>query len=472
MRILPMLALWAAASAAIAAPASAPAAQPDTDAPSRSSTHEYRLDNGLKVIVREDHRAPVVVSQVWYKVGSSYETSGITGISHMLEHMMFKGTENLAPGEFSRIISEAGGRENAFTGTDYTAYFQTLAADQLEVSLRLEAERMHRLKLAAEEFEKERRVVMEERRLRTEDRPTGLLYEQFNATGFLSHPYRNPVIGWMEDIEAYELADLQRWYEQWYMPSNAVLVVAGDVQPQAVLELARKYFADIPAGEPVAPKPRGEIVQRGERRLEVKVPARVPHLMLGYHVPNLVADAEQNESYALDVLAGVLDGGESARLASRLRRGQEVAASASAGYRGVTRDPHLFTLSAVPASDHTLEELEAALRAEVQRLREELVTPEELARVQAQVVAGEIYERDSLFYQAMQIGLLETVGLPWQLLDEYVERIRAVTAEQVRAVARKYLHDDNLTVAWLHPLPLESAPRRPAVSPEALRHGG
>ncbi len=435
-----------------------------------AATHEYRLKNGLKLIVKEDHRAPVVVSQVWYKIGSSYEYSGITGISHVLEHMMFKGTRKYPSGEFSRIISANGGRENAFTGNDYTAYFQQLEQSRLEVSFRLEADRMRNLTLPEDEFLKEVQVVMEERRLRTEDNPQALTYEQFNATAFVNSPYHNPVIGWMNDLENLNIEDLKDWYRQWYAPNNATVVVVGDVEPGKVLRLAKKHFGRLKPSKLTPPKPRLEAEQKGLRRVTVKAPAQLPYLVMGYKVPSLKTSQEDWESYALDVLAGVLDGGASARISRELIRGSQVAASAGAGYDMTARLDTLFVLDGTPAQGHTAADLEDALRQQILRLREEPVSEEELDRIKAQVVASNVYQLDSVFYQAMQIGVLETVGLDWRLLDEYVDRIRAVTAEQVRAVARKYLVEDRLTIAELVPLPMDGQARRPAM-PMGGSHG-
>lgn len=438
-------------------------------ASSESPVTEFHLDNGLHVLIREDHRAPVVVSQIWYKVGGSYEYGGVTGVSHVLEHMMFQGTEKIGPGEFSEIIAANGGRENAFTGIDYTAYFQTLASDRLEIALELEADRMANLQLQEEKFSREIQVVMEERRMRTEDRPTAQLYEQFNAAAWLNHPYHNPIIGWMSDLEAMEVTDLADWYQRWYMPNNATLVIVGDVDPDTVRNMVENHFGKISAGELKPPKIQQEVAQRGERRITVKLPAQLPHLIMGYHVPQLTAGDDAWQAYALDVLVGILDGGSSARLARELQRGSEIAASASAGYRSVMRAPGLLTLDGTPANGHSIEELETALREQIQRLIDEPVSAEELTRVQAQVVAQTVYARDSVFYQGMQLGMLETVGLSWELLDEYVDRIKAVTADQVQQVARQYLQPDLLTVAVLDPQPIDpKAVRKPA--PVGLRH--
>ncbi len=421
-----------------------------------TAVHEYKLDNGLKLLVKEDHRAPVVVSQVWYKVGSSYEPTGITGISHVLEHMMFKGTKKHPAGEFSRIIKQQGGRENAFTGADYTAYFQQLERSRLPVSFALEADRMRNLTLPAKEFKKEVQVVMEERRLRTEDNPRSFTFEQFKATAFVSSPYHHPVIGWMDDLKNLSDAQVRHWYQKWYAPDNATVVVAGDVNPDDVYALAKKYFGPLkPSGiKPAAA--RRDTVQVGERDLIVKRPAELPYLVMGYKVPVLNVDAQAPwEPYALEVLAGILDGGDSARLASELVRGRQIAANAGASYDLYARLGDLFLLDGTPAPGHTIAELENALRAQVKRLREKPVSKDELERVKAQVVASDVFEKDSVFYQAMRLGMLETVGVGWRKADEYVDKIRAVTPEQVQKVARKYLKNDSLTVARLKPLPLE-----------------
>ncbi len=398
--------------------------------PALAQVHEWKLDNGLKLIVKEDHRAPVVVSQVWYKIGASYEPSGLTGISHVLEHMMFKGTAKHPAGEFSRIISEYGGRENAFTGRDYTAYFQRLEKSLLHVSFELEADRMRNLILEDKEFQKEVRVVMEERRLRTEDKPEALTYEQFNSTAYVTSPYHNPVIGWMNDLENLTIDDLKHWYQKWYAPNNATVVVVGDVDPKEVLKLARKYYGPLKPSVIAPPKPQLETRQRGRRDIQVRAPARVPYMLMGYHVPVLNTVENHEEVYALEVLAGILDGGDSARLARHLLRETQLATAVGAGYSLYNRMNSLLLL-------------------------------EELDRVKAQVVADDVYEKDSVFYQAMQIGMLETVGLDWRLGEQYVERVRAVTPAQIQAVAKKYLTDENLTIARLVPLPLEQKKTRP-----------
>lgn len=430
--------------------------------------HEYRLDNGMRVFVREDHRAPVVVSMVWYVVGSVDELNGTTGVSHALEHMMFKGTERIPNGEFSRRIARAGGRDNAFTSRDYTAYFQTLHRDHLPLALEMEADRMANLILSKDEFGKELRVVMEERRWRTDDRPDSLMYEGLMATALLSHPYRQPVIGWMNDLKNMQVEDARNWYRQWYAPNNAILVVVGDVGGEEVHELARKYFGGIAARELPARGKFAESEQRGPRRITIKAPSELPSLLMAYRVPKLEDPEKDWEPFALDVLEGVLDGHDGARLQAALVRGSRLAAAAGAGYQGVGRGPGTFLLSATPSEGKTVEELEQALKAEVRRIAAEGVREDELARVKAQVVAAQVYARDSMFAQARQIGSLEAIGLSHRLIDRQVERLREVTAEQVQQVAQRYFNDDVLTVAVLRPQPLSG--KRPPSPPSGLRH--
>ena len=438
---------------------------------SDSGVHTFMLDNGLKILVQPDHRSPVAVSQIWYKVGGSYEYAGITGVSHALEHMMFKGTTNLKPGEFSEIIAANGGSENAFTGKDYTAYFQRIASDRLELCLKNEADRMRNLQLNEAEFKKEIEVIKEERRTRTDDSPTSLTYEQFNAAAFVNSSYQQPIIGWMDDLDNMQLKDLSQWYQTWYAPNNATLVVAGDVDPQQVYQWARQYFGVLKPSVIEPPKPRREVTQMGLRRVTVKAPAKVPYLLMGYKVPVLNSAENDWEIYALEVLAGVLDGGNSSRLSQQLVRQSEIATSAGAGYDPYARQQTLFLFDGVPRAGKSVGELETAIKNQISRIQQTAPTEAELDRVKAQVMAASVYEKDSVFYQAMQLGSLETVGLGWQKKDEYMKKIQQVTAQQVQAVAKKYLIDDSLTVAILDPQPIDkTSQRKPAAA--GGRHGG
>ncbi|EXJ15751.1 M16 family metallopeptidase [Imhoffiella purpurea] len=434
--------------------------------PAAPAVYERQLANGLEVLVKPDHRAPILTSQVWYRIGSSYEHAGITGVSHALEHMMFQGTERHPAGSFSRIVAEQGGEQNAFTGSDYTAYYQNLASDRLETAFALEADRMRNLSLDEKAFAKELEVVKEERRMRTDDDPQSLVYERFSAAAYAVSPYRNPVIGWASDLEQLSLEDVRGWYRRWYAPNNAVLVVAGDVDPDRVFALAERYFGPLKAETFTPSKISCEPEQRGEKRIRVEVPAKEPYLLMGYKTPSVGNASEDWEPYALEMLASVLDGGDSARFSRDLIRGRQLAASVGAGYDAFERLPGLFLLEGVPAKGHDAGELEQAIRAEIERLKTEPVAASELERVRTQVVAAKVYQRDSLFYQAMQLGMLETIGLDWELAETYVDRLASVTADQIRTVARKYLDSDRLTVAVLDPLPLDG--RQHATNPTAL----
>ncbi|MDH3342640.1 MAG: insulinase family protein [Gammaproteobacteria bacterium] len=416
----------------------------------------FELTNGMKLRVIENHRAPVVVSQIWYNVGSSFEHDGITGVSHVLEHMMFKGTPDYPAGKFSEIIAANGGKENAFTSKDYTAYFQRIASDKLEICLSMEADRMRNLILDEAEFLKEVEVVKEERRLRTDDKPTGLLYERFNAMAYTNSPYRQPIIGWMEDLDSMTIDDLRRWYKRWYAPNNATLVVVGDVDADEVFKLAREYFSSLPIVDLPEIKPRREAEQYGVQRMTMQLPAEVPTLLMGYKVPVLISADDTEEAYALEVLAGLLDGGDSARLTKNLIRGEQLATSAGAGYSLYSRHEDLFTFSVIPSDGVSMEQIEAAIKNEIELIKNTPPEQKELDRVIAQVLASSVYEQDSSFYRAMQIGILETLGLGWQVKDEYIAKIKAVTAEQVQQVAKKYLVDKHLSVAILDPLPIEN----------------
>lgn len=430
-----------------------------------TAAHEYLLDNGLKLVVKEDHRSPVVIQQIWYKVGSVDEVNGKTGVAHALEHMMFKGTAKVPAGEFSRRIAAAGGVENAFTGRDYTAYYQQLHKQHLPMAMELESDRMRNLILTEDEFSKEIQVVMEERRLRTDDQARSLLFEKMMATAFQAHPYRRPVIGWMNDLEQMRVSDHQQWYEKWYAPNNAVLVIVGDVNPAEVFKLTNQYYGKIKASPLpglAERNPQTEPAQVGIKRLRVKAPAELPYLLMGYKVPTMRDPGNDWEPYALEVLAGILDGHASARLNKTLVREKHMAVSAGAGYDAIARGPGMFYLDATPSQDKTIEELEQAIRLEIDKIIQSGVTKQELSRVKAQVVAGYVYQLDSISAQAMQIGQLESVGLSHRDEAVILEKLKAVDAEQIRKVAKKYLTDDVLTVAVLDPQPLDknSSPKK------------
>ena len=438
-------------------------------APVHANVQEHTLGNGMKILVKEDHRAPVVVSMVWYRAGSMDEVNGTTGVAHVLEHMMFKGTREVAPGEFSRIIARAGGRENAFTTKDSTVYHEQLHRSQLALALRLEADRMANLLLAQEQFAREIKVVMEERRLRTDDQPKALVYERFFATAYQVHPYRTPVIGWMSDLESMRVEDARVWHERWYTPNNATLVVVGDVSAAEVFAEAERQFGPIAARPLPLRKPQLEPVQRGAKRISVKTPADSPYLVMGWHAPSLRDVDRDWEPYALEMLAAVMAGSDAARLERDLVRAQRIAIAAGANYDSVNRGPAMFVMSATPAAGKSVQELEQALRDQIRRVVEQGVSEEELRRVKAQIRASLVFDLDSMFSQARQIGALDNAGLPFDSLDLLARKLTEVTAAQVQEMASKYLVDDNLTVAVLEPLPLSGPKPTPAQPVEHVR---
>ena len=419
-----------------------------------ANPHEKTLANGLRVIVQEDRRAPTVVHMVWYRAGSMDEVDGTSGVAHVLEHMMFKGTKTLKQGEFNKRVAAAGGRDNAFTSLDYTAYFQQVPSARLGEMMSLEADRMANLVLDAKEFEQEIRVVMEERRLRTEDNPQAQVHEKQMAAAFQAHPYRRPIIGWMNDLENMTAADARDWYRRWYAPNNAYVIVIGDVDKDAVFRLAERHYGRIPSRALPGRKPQLEPAQVGIKRLVVKAPAKLPYLSMVWKVPALRDLNKEREPYALEVLAAVLDGHEGARFARNLVRGSRVAVSAGAGYDATVRGEALFSVAGTPAEGRTVNDLEAALRAEIARVADEGVSAGELERVKMQTIAAQVYKRDSMMAQALEIGRLEAAGIRWRDIDTLLDKIRSVTAEEVQAVARKYFGDATLTVAVLDPQPL------------------
>lgn len=433
-----------------------------------AQAEEFTLKNGMKIIVNEDHRAPTVAHMIWYRVGAVDERNGVTGAAHVLEHMMFKGTKKLKPGEFSKRVAQLGGRENAFTSKDYTAYFQQIEKSKLEAVMALEADRMANLQFSKAEFAKEIRVVMEERRLRTDDQPIALVQEALTAATYAAHPYRNPVIGWMDDLQHMSVSDVKAWHDSWYVPNNATMVVSGDVDAQTVRALAEKYFGRYPARALTRTRPQNEPPQAGIKRVTVKAPAENPYVVLAFKVPALRDVEKDDDAFALDVLAAVLDGYDNARLTAKLVRTDRTANEVGASYSGIARGPVLFLLDGTPAAGTTTEQLETQLRAEIARIASEGVSEAELKRVKAQLIAGQIYKRDSVFGQAMEIGMMEMSGLSYTDIDRMIEKLRAVTPQQVQAVAQKYFSDDALTIATLVPLP--PVDKKPASAPAGLRH--
>jgi zinc protease len=449
-----------------------PGAQAQT-APQAPATQQFKLDNGFTVIVKPDHRAPTAVHMVWVRVGSVDEVDGVTGVAHVLEHMMFKGSANLKAGEFSSRVAALGGRENAFTMRDATGYYQQIPAGKLEEVMKLESDRFAGNQWPDEEFRHELEVVKEERRMRTEDAPRAQLWEALNAAVFEASPYRRPIIGWMGDLDSLTPADAREFYKRWYVPANAVAVVVGDVDPAQVLRLAQKYYGAIPARAVPERKPRTEPLQAGVRRVEFKAPAEQAYVALAFKVPQLTSfepGPAGDDALALTVLAAVLDGYRGARLDRALTQGPDRVADSVGASNGLWgRGPQLFTLDGVPAPGKTAEQVEAALRAEVSKVVKDGVTEAELDRVKTQWVASEVYKLDSVMNQARELGDHWVEALPLDASERLIQRLKGVTAAQVQAVANRYFGDDQLTVGILRPQPVDPN-RKPRTPPAgALR---
>ena len=417
-----------------------------------AAPQEQTLANGFKIVVERDTRSPVVVSQLWYRIGSVDEVNGHTGLSHLLEHMMFKGTPTVPDGEYSRRIAQAGGKENAFTSRDYTVYFQQLAAKHLPLAMKLEADRRRNLSFSDDAFRRELEVVKEERRWRTDDKPTGVLFEALYANAFMANPVRYPVIGWMDDLDHTKPDDARQWYRQWYAPNNATLVVVGDVEPQAVFAEAQKQFGGLPAVALPERRPQQEPEQKGIRRVSVKAPSRLGFVAMAWQAPRL-SRIDLADPYGYFMLAEVLSGDSAGRLPRTLVREQSIAQSASANYDALGRGGALFTIIASRAADKTDTALEAAIRAQVARIAKDGIGEQELERVRLQMDAERIYQRDSMFAQAMEIGTLESVGFSWRDQDTMRQRLRAVTPAEVQKAAAALI-DDRLTVVTLTPQPV------------------
>lgn len=421
-----------------------------------SSTTEFTLDNGLKVIVREDHRAPVVASQVWYKVGASYEPPGQTGLSHALEHMMFMGSKKVGPGKLLPLLRELGTKFNAFTSSDSTAYYQTLARDRLGVAFELEADRMANLLLPADEFAREIEVIKEERRQTTDDKPLANAYERFKAMAYPTSGYHTPTIGWMADLDRMKVEELRHWYQSWYAPNNATLVVVGDVTPNEVKTLAQRYFGPIARRNVPAAKRPLELARPGERQITLHVKTQVPSLMLTFNVPSIATAKDKRSVNALRLISALLGDGHSARIPTQLQRDEELVSDGSSSYSAYTRGDSLFLLSATPNShkNKTIAQAEAGLWRLLDQLKTTPPTTEELGRVRAQVIAELVYERDSITSQARAIGRLETFGLSWKLMDTELAELESVTPEDIQKAARLYFTRERLSVA--HVLPTEA----------------
>ncbi|CAM4082757.1 M16 family metallopeptidase [Palleronia rufa] len=410
----------------------------------------FTLDNGMEVVVLEDHRAPVVVQMVWYRVGAADEEPGVSGVAHYLEHLMFKGTDDLEPGEFSRVVAAQGGSDNAFTGPDYTAYFQRVAADRLGLMMEMEADRMRDLQLDDRDIATELRVVQEERNQRIENDPGALFAEQRDAAQYLNHPYGRPVIGWMQEVEALDLEDALSFYRRYYAPNNAILVVAGDVTPDEVRTLAERYYGPV---EPTEDLPRRmrpqEPPQLAERRIVFEDPrVAQPYVIRTYLAPERDPGAQETAA-ALTLLAEILGSGQTSELATRLQFGTGEALYSSAFYNGTSYDDTTFGLVVVPAPGVSLEDAEAALDRALAAFLEDGVDAGQLDRIKTQIRASEIYESDSPQSLANRYGRALTSGLTLDDIEAWPDVLDAVTADDILAAAREVLDRDRSVTGYL-----------------------
>ena len=412
---------------------------------------EQTLENGLQVILKKDKRAPVVTSHIWYKIGSADEYSGKTGLSHALEHMMFKGTKKYPSGIFSQTIAKLGGKENAFTSKDYTAYYQTLPSQYLEHALKFESDRMNNLVIKKEDFLKEIEVIKEERRLRTDDQPEGVAYEQLYASAYNNSSYHDPIIGWMEDLNAMSEQDISDWYDNWYAPNNATVVIVGDIDFKETLQLIKKYYGPKKRVKIQDRTIRDEPVQYGAKEISIQIKDKPSYIIMGYKVPSLNSkDIDTSECYALSVLSGILSSGQNSRLQKILVRDKKVASYADSGYSMFSRNDPLFLIDINPLVGEDTEKIQKELDAIIVDLQTNLVHKKELDRIKAQVLASEVYQRDSIDYQARILGMIKTSIGDIGLIDKYTENINKVTASQVRSVAKKYLVSNLKTIVTVN----------------------
>lgn len=415
------------------------------------TTIETYLGNGLKVIIREDHRSPMVMTQIWYKVGSSDESGNILGVSHALEHMMFKGTNKVPNDEFTRLSRIYGGSINAATFTNYTNYYQLYPKAYFPMALELESDRMNNLLLRQQDFDPEIKVVMEERRQRTDDNPRAQAFERFRWISYPTSHYRQPVIGHMKTLNNIQLSDVKKWYRDWYSPNNAILVIVGDVDVQEALVQVQKYFGDIPARPTPSRNDVLEFERLGYRHMEVESNVQVPNLYMTWNVKSLSTAKNPQDAYALTIIRSLLDSGISSRLQDRLVRDRKVLTSVSVSYDPYNRGDSLFGISALPAPGVNLTEAQTAIQKEIDLLKTETISEYELARISTRFISNLIYSQDSLSGQAKMIGNLEVNGLSYRLMDELPQHYDSVRAEDIQRVANAYFVRENLSTLYLLP---------------------
>ncbi len=424
----------------------------DGEVPSAIFSPEmFTLDNGMEVVVVSNHRAPVVAHWVWYRVGTADSPFGKSGLPHFLEHLMFKGTEKIAPGAFSKLVAKNGGNDNAFTSYDFTAYFQMIARDRLGLVMDMEADRMANLRLAEEHVLSERDVILEERSQRVDNAPGSLLSEQIQAAQWLHHPYRLPVIGWRSEIASYTRADALDFYDHWYAPNNAILIVTGDVDAATLRPLAQDTYGRLPPRAVPERRRVQEPPQVAERRITL-ADHRVhqPSLLRSYLAPSFSSEGSEH-AHALEVLAELLGGGGTSRLYRSLVIEQGLAAGAVSSYRGTSLDGTSFQIYVSPRQVSDMDRLEAALDERLRHLLAGGVEADELARVKRRMVAEAVYARDSLSGAARIIGSALTTGRRVEDVEAWPERVAAVTIEQVNAAARLVLRSEHSVTGRLIP---------------------
>lgn len=423
----------------------------ETDSQLSRSTVETTLKNGLKVIIREDHRSPIVMTQIWYGVGSGDESGNILGVSHALEHMMFKGTQKVPEDEFTRLSRLYGGSVNAATSTNYTYYYQLYPSKYFPLALELEADRMNNLVLKPSDFQTEIKVVMEERRQRTDDNPRNLAFERFKWIAYPTSHYRQPVIGYMKNLKNIKLDDLKTWYSTWYTPNNATLVIVGDVNAESALQQVEKYFAPIAKRQTPERNDVLEYDRLGYRHMEVSLPVQVPNLYMAWNVRSLKTAKNPQDAYALTIIQALLDGGISSRLQDRLVRGRKLLTAINVNYDPYNRGDSLFTITAIPAEGVSLENAQKAIEKEIDKFKTELVDQNELERIKANFVANMIFSQDDLVGQAKMMGMLEVNGLSYRLMDDLPKHYEEVTPQDLLKIANAYFVKDNLSTLYLSP---------------------
>lgn len=421
-----------------------------------NSIHEFVLDNGLKIFVKADHRAPVVTCQIWYKIGSSYECDGITGISHFLEHMMFRGSKNTTMNKVIDQLPLYGGMQNAFTSHDYTVYYATLPVDRLSYYARFEADRMQHLMLSTMHFQQEKEIVMEERRMMIDNNPYSRAQESFTALAYLTSPYRHPIIGWMRDIEQLTVQHLRAWYHRWYCPNNALVVIVGDVKPAATYQLIKRLFSAIPPKKLLLPNEKTIALPQGGREMRIALPAKLPWLSIGYPVPVWRTATQVKDVFALMVLTELLAGGTHSLLKEKLVVKDEIALDVGYRYSPFERLQTIFTIRATPHKVTYLNKTQQTIFTMIDRLKNAKVSPDELQRVKSRIIAGRIYHEDSIEYQANEIGCFEAVGLTTRDIYLALEHIHAITTNDIQQVAARYLAKNAAIITRLYPLAIQT----------------